>query len=44
MVTSPKYEKAHEHRERGLDRTVLLACEPVLNALSPGAGGGGGDG
>jgi uncharacterized protein (DUF1330 family) len=33
MVTSPKYEKAHEHRERGLDRTVLLACEPVLNPL-----------
>ena len=35
MVTSPKYEEAHAHRERGLDRTVLLACEPVLNALAP---------
>jgi uncharacterized protein (DUF1330 family) len=35
MVTSPKYEEAHTHRERGLDRTVLLACEPVLNALAP---------
>jgi uncharacterized protein (DUF1330 family) len=34
MVTSPKYEEAHAHRERGLDRTVLLACEPVLNALA----------
>jgi uncharacterized protein (DUF1330 family) len=33
MVTSPKYEEAHEHRERGLDRTVLLACEPLLNML-----------
>ena len=33
MVTSPKYEEAHEHRARGLDRTVLLACEPVLDAL-----------
>jgi len=33
MVTSPDYEKAHEHRERGLDRTVLLACEPLLNTL-----------
>ena len=33
MVTSPAYETAHEHRERGLDRTVLLACEPLLNAL-----------
>jgi uncharacterized protein (DUF1330 family) len=35
MVTSPKYEEAHTHRARGLDRTVLLACEPVLNALAP---------
>jgi uncharacterized protein (DUF1330 family) len=34
MVTSPKYEEAHTHRERGLDRTVLLACEPVMNALA----------
>lgn len=36
MVTSPKYEEAHTHRARGLDRTVLLACEPVLNALASG--------
>jgi uncharacterized protein (DUF1330 family) len=35
MVTSPSYEQAHEHRERGLDRTVLLACEPLLDALGP---------
>jgi uncharacterized protein (DUF1330 family) len=35
MVTSPSYESAHTHRERGLDRTVLLACEPVLDALAP---------
>ena len=35
MVTSPAYETAHEHRERGLDRTVLLACEPMLDALGP---------
>jgi uncharacterized protein (DUF1330 family) len=33
MVTSPSYEQAHAHRERGLDRTVLLACEPLLDAL-----------
>jgi uncharacterized protein (DUF1330 family) len=33
MVTSPSYEKAHTHRERGLDRTVLLACEPLLDTL-----------
>jgi uncharacterized protein (DUF1330 family) len=41
MVSSPKYEQAHEHRARGLDRTVLLACEPVLNVLPTRAGGGG---
>jgi uncharacterized protein (DUF1330 family) len=35
MVTSPSYQEAHTHRERGLDRTVLLACEPLLNALAP---------
>jgi uncharacterized protein (DUF1330 family) len=35
MVTSPSYHEAHTHRERGLDRTVLLACEPLLNALAP---------
>jgi uncharacterized protein (DUF1330 family) len=29
MVTSPRYKEAHTHRERGLDRTVLLACEPL---------------
>jgi uncharacterized protein (DUF1330 family) len=33
MVTSPSYEKAHTHRERGLDRTVLLACEPLVDTL-----------
>jgi uncharacterized protein (DUF1330 family) len=36
MVTSPSYGEAHEDRERGLDRTVLLACEPVMNALGRG--------
>jgi uncharacterized protein (DUF1330 family) len=35
MVTSPSYQEAHTHRERGLDRTVLLACEPLLDALGP---------
>ncbi len=29
MVTSPTYERRTRHRERGLDRTVLLACEPL---------------
>ncbi len=39
MVSSPAYSEAHAHRERGLDRTVLLACEPVLDALKPRDGG-----
>ena len=39
MVTSPKYEQAHEHRARGLDRTVLLACEPLLDNLPSRAAG-----
>jgi uncharacterized protein (DUF1330 family) len=33
MVSSPKYKEAHTHRERGLDRTVLLACEPLVNMV-----------
>jgi uncharacterized protein (DUF1330 family) len=33
MVTSPNYEQAHTHRERGLDRTVLLACEQLVSLL-----------
>jgi uncharacterized protein (DUF1330 family) len=28
MVSQPDYQKAHEHRESGLDRTVLLAMTP----------------
>jgi uncharacterized protein (DUF1330 family) len=40
MVTSPKYEEAHTDRERGLDRTVLLACEPLRNALAGGTANG----
>jgi uncharacterized protein (DUF1330 family) len=44
MVTSPSYQEAHTHRERGLDRTVLLACEPTLNALAGLSGRAGTDG
>lgn len=44
MVTSSTYEQAHEHRARGLDRTVLLACEPLLDALGSRAQAGGDDG
>ena len=28
MATSKEYEAAHEHREAGLARTILLACTP----------------
>ncbi len=31
MVTSPNYAESHTHRERGLERTVLLACRPMPN-------------
>jgi uncharacterized protein (DUF1330 family) len=37
MVTSPSYKEAHNHRERGLDRTVLLACQPLLDTVDHGA-------
>ena len=33
MVTTPEYEKAHEHRESGLERTVVIACTPRTGAL-----------
>ena len=29
MVTQPSYSDAHEHREGGLERTVLLAMTPA---------------
>jgi uncharacterized protein (DUF1330 family) len=29
MVTTDEYQDAHKDREQGLDRTVLLACEPI---------------
>jgi uncharacterized protein (DUF1330 family) len=29
MVTTPEYSDVHRDRKRGLDRTVLLACEPI---------------
>ncbi len=37
MVTSPKYTEAHAHRERGLDRSVLLACEPLMDSIGTSA-------
>jgi uncharacterized protein (DUF1330 family) len=32
MVTKPKYEEAHEHREAGLERTVLVAMTEQYRA------------
>ena len=29
MVSTPEYEQAHEHRESGLERTVLIACKQI---------------
>jgi len=31
MVSNPDYMKAHEHREAGLERTIVLACTPVVD-------------
>jgi uncharacterized protein (DUF1330 family) len=36
MVSTPKYQEAHTHREQGLERTVLLACTPRTRADGPG--------
>src|ERR1700757_3588987 len=33
MATSKEYDSAHEHREGGLERTVLLACTPRAGVL-----------
>ena len=33
MVSTPEYEQAHEHRESGLERTVLIACTERANRL-----------
>jgi len=33
MVSAPEYEQAHEHRESGLERTVVVACSPRVQKL-----------
>jgi uncharacterized protein (DUF1330 family) len=33
MVSTPEYEQAHEHRESGLERTVVVACSPRTDVL-----------
>jgi uncharacterized protein (DUF1330 family) len=37
MVSTPEYEQAHEHRESGLERTVVVACTPRADLLADGA-------
>ena len=29
MVSNPEYMKSHEHREGGLERTIVVACSPA---------------
>ena len=31
MVSNPDYMKAHDHREAGLERTIVIACTPILD-------------
>ena len=31
MVSNPDYMKSHAHREAGLERTIVIACTPVLD-------------
>ncbi len=33
MVTTPEYDEAHKHRESGLERTVVVACSPVVDRI-----------
>jgi uncharacterized protein (DUF1330 family) len=37
MVSTPEYEQAHEHREAGLERTIVIACNPAMDLLGEGA-------
>jgi hypothetical protein len=30
MVSRPEYLEAHAHRERALERTVVIACSPAV--------------
>jgi uncharacterized protein (DUF1330 family) len=36
MVSTPKYEEAHEHREAGLERTVLVAMTEQYRGIGAG--------
>ncbi len=34
MVSRKHYQQAHEHREAGLERTIVVACTPMQNFTS----------
>ena len=34
MVAQPEYQEAHKHRESGLERTMVVACTPRLDAIA----------
>ena len=34
MVSNPDYTKAHKHREAGLERTIVIACTPVVDRIT----------
>lgn len=34
MVSKPEYLEAHEHRESGLERTIVVACTPALDRIA----------
>jgi len=34
MVSQPGYLEAHEHRESGLERTIVVACSPRLDRIA----------
>jgi uncharacterized protein (DUF1330 family) len=35
MISEAEYQKAHAHREAGLERTVLIACAPLETIGAP---------
>lgn len=37
MTSTKEYDAAHEHRAAGLERTIVVACNPRVDALSEGA-------
>jgi len=34
MVSQPTYQEAHQHRESGLERTIVVACTPRLDRIA----------